>query len=266
MRVSHIVQEAGTHALRDQLTPVSLDAPVWGPAAAAGINGRLVPFIENQLVQVDPCDGHWRDRPGHSDPGERFWCVGAIDGAVNFRRNMAEWTLTVSLFEFNEQGSAQPVLGVVHAPALGLTYLAARGSGAIRIRRASVGDKREKVVPSTMPKLEGAVVCYGMSSVPQESIRALNVVSSIAGKPADIKRIGPASLDMCKVADGTYDAYFEPHLHESDVPAVSAATVVVWEAQGQVRQWNGGLVHWRQDNDIVACNGLIGEQLQEHLH
>ena len=48
-----------------------------------------------------------------------------------------------------------------------------------------------------------------MSFKSNESKYALDVVSDIAGKPADIKRIGPVSLDLCKVADGTYDAYFE---------------------------------------------------------
>ena len=104
-----------------------------------------------------------------------------------------------------------------------------------------------------------------MSYVPEESKRALSAVASIAGKPADIKRVGPASMDLCKVADGTYDAYFEPHLHKWDVPAVSAGAVVVWEAQGRLRQWNGELIHWRRENDVVASNGLICDELQPYL-
>ena len=137
---------------------------------------------------------------------------------------MAEWTVTISLFEFDEHCHARPIMGVVHAPAMGITYMAAKGQGAIRIRRNPVGgDKREKVMPSITATLDGSVVSYGMSYVPEESKRALSAVASIAGKPADIKRVGPASMDLCKVADGTYDAYFEPHLHKWDVPAVSAA-------------------------------------------
>lgn len=93
--------------------------------------------------------------------GERYWCVGGIDGAINFVRSMPEWTITVSLFEFNDQCSAQPILSVVHAPALGLTYLAVRGSGAIRIRKTPLGDKREKIMPSTTPSLDYAVVSFG---------------------------------------------------------------------------------------------------------
>ena len=165
----------------------------------------------------------------------------------------------------DEEGSAQPILGVVHAPGLGLTYLAAKGQGAIRIRKTPIGDKREKIMPSTTEHLDGSVVSYGMSYVPEESKRALAVVSAIAGRPADIKRVGPASLDLCKVADGTYDAYFEPNLHKWDVPAMSAGAVVIWEAQAKLRTWNGGLVHWRRENDVVASNGLIVGELRPYL-
>lgn len=105
-----------------------------------------------------------------------------------------------------------------------------------------------------------------MSYFSEESKRALKVIADIAGLPADIKRVGPASLDLCKVADGTYDAYFEPHLHRWDIPAVSAGAVVVWESQGRLQQWNGDAIHWRQENDVVATNGLIDDELQPYLH
>ena len=134
----------------------------------------------------------------------------------------------MTLFEFNDQCSAQPILSIVHAPALGLTYLAVRGSGAIRIRKTPLGDKTREnhSFHHVVPRWFGGE--FGMSPVSSESQRALDVVAKIAGRPADIKRVGPASLDLCKVADGTYDAYFEPHLHEWDVPAVSAGAVVIW--------------------------------------
>ena len=178
---------------------------------------------------------------------------------------MPEWSITISLFEVNEYGSAQPILGVVHAPALDMTYMAVRGMGAIRVRKTPIGDKREKIIPSTTPSLDGSVVSFGMSYVQEESMRALQVVSAIAGRPTDIKRVGPVSLDLCKVADGTYDAYFEPHLHTWDVPAVSAGAVVVWESQAKLRQWNGTDIHWRSDNDVVASNGIIINELRPYL-
>lgn len=267
MEVARIAQDAGRHALTDQTNPRDLKGLQLSSSrqSTLDVDDRLSRFISNRISYVESFNGQWRDRPEQCKPGERYWCVGNIDGVINYTCNMPEWAITISLFEFNEEGSAQPILGVVHAPGLGLTYLAAKGQGAIRIRKTPIGDKREKIMPSTTEHLDGSVVSYGMSYVPEESKRALAVVSAIAGRPADIKRVGPASLDLCKVADGTYDAYFEPNLHKWDVPAMSAGAVVIWEAQAKLRTWNGGLVHWRRENDVVASNGLIVGELRPYL-
>ena len=152
---------------------------------------RLQQFISNRLTYVNVFDGFWQLRPEQCYPGQRYWCVGGIDGVINFARSMPEWAITVTLFEFNDQCSAQPILSIVHAPALGLTYLAVRGSGAIRIRKTPLGDKREKIIPSTTSSLDGSVVSFGMSPVSSESQRALDVVAKIAGRPADIKTCRP---------------------------------------------------------------------------
>ena len=67
------------------------------------------------------------------------------------------------------------------------------------------------------------------------------------------------------LADGTYDAYFEPMLHVWDIAGIAAGTVVVWEAQGTLSRWDGERIHWRHDNDVVASNGLIIRELQHYL-
>ncbi|KFF30646.1 inositol monophosphatase family protein [Bifidobacterium bombi] len=268
LEVGRIVQDAGKHAFQTQTNPHDLNLssiPDTRVRLESIIDKKLVDFIENRLTYLEPYQGMWRDRPEEGQPGDRYWCVGNIDGVINFARNMPEWTITVSLFEFVTATHAHPILGVVHAPALGMTYLAAEGEGAIRIRRTPVGDKQERIMPSALSSLEGSVVGFGMSHVPEESARAFALLGLIAEKPADIKRIGPVSLDLCKVADGTYDAYFEPHLHQWDIPAVSAGTVVVRQAQGKVTQWFDDTIHWRGENDIVASNGLIINELEPYF-
>lgn len=268
LKAAQITQDVGRHALQSQLNPHDLvlsPIPKTQTRLKAGIDSKLVDFIENRLNYLEPFDGMWRDRPEEGTPGSRFWCVGTVDGAINYIRNMPEWTITISLFEFVTPKHAHPILGVVHAPALGMTYLAAEGEGAIRIRRTPMGDKHQLIMPSTTQHLDGSVVSFGMSHVPAESQRAFHLLSQIADKPADIKRVGPVSLDLCKVADGTYDAYFEPHLHKWDIPAVSAGTVVVRQAKGKVNQWKSDTIHWRGENDIVASNGLIIDELKPYL-
>jgi myo-inositol-1(or 4)-monophosphatase len=268
LKVAQVTQDAGRHALHDQINPHNLEGfsiPSTSMQLSSTIDDKLVAFIENRVNYLEPFNGMWRNRSKDAKPGERYWCVGSIDGVINFVRNMAEWTIPISLFEFNEEGSAQPILGVVHAPALGLTYLAAQDQGAIRIQQTPVGERRIKVMPSTTMDLEGSIVSFGMSHVASESERAFRVLGDIAGRPADVKRVGPVSLDLCKVADGTYDAYFEPHLHRWDIAAVSAGSIVVREAHGKVTRWNGEAIHWRSENDVVATNGLVIDQLEPYL-
>ncbi|MEK0306423.1 inositol monophosphatase family protein [Bifidobacterium favimelis] len=268
MEVATIAIEAGRHALQDQINPHdprSTSGIGGGNQFTSGIDDRLIHYCRTKILKLEPFDGFWEEEAGNRRPGGRYWCVGHIDGAINYVRNMAEWTVTISLFQVDETGHASPVLGIVHAPVLGSTYLAAKGEGAIRIRRTMVGDKREKIMPSTMRSLEGAVVSFGMSYFPQESVNALKIVAEMAGKPADIKRVGPTSLDLCRVADGSYDAYFEPMLHSWDIPAVSAAAVVVREAKGKLSRWNGDHVRWDDSNDVMATNGLITDDLTRYL-
>lgn len=270
LKVLDSVHDAGKHTYLDQINPKSVissaSASMFsGESVVQDINKRLQHFMERRLEHIDPCNGFWHNRPSQCQPWERYWCIGGIDGALNYTHGMPEWTITLSLFEFNELGSAQPIIGIVYAPALSLTYIAARQCGAIRIQATQTGERRDHIMPSTTESLQGSIVSYGMSYFPEESYRALQTVALLAGKPADIKRVGPVSLDLCKIADGTYDAYFEPHLHEWDVPAVSAGTVIVWEAQGRVSQWNGELIHWRRENDIVATNGQLDGELLPYL-
>ena len=135
----------------------------------------------------------------------------------------------------------------------------------MRIHKTTVGEKRDKVVPSMTSSLDGSVLGYGMSFLPGESQRALDVASSLAG------RRPTSSVWAClarPVQSGrrTYDAYFEPMLHVWDIPAIAAGTVVVWEAQGTLSRWDGERIHWRHDNDVVASNGLIIRELQHYLH
>lgn len=268
LEAARIMQDAGKHALTEQTNPrdmKSLQLSEDHLHFTSDLDERLNQFISNRLTYVDVFDGFWQFRPEEPHPGERYWCVGGIDGVINFARNMPEWAITLTLFEFNEECSAQPIIGIVHAPGLGLTYLAVKNNGAIRIRKTPIGDKREKIIPSTTPHLDSSVISFGMSYVQEESKRTLDVIGRIAGKPADIKRVGPTSLDLCKVADGTYDAYFEANLHKWDVPAVSAGAIVIWEAQGTLRTWNDDTVHWRRENDVVATNGIITDELCAYL-
>ena len=138
LEAARVAQDVGKHAFQAQASPTTMVEShipdVAGEPPTLPINDRLVPFIENRLTYLDRFNGFWHNHPQQCQPGERYWCVGRIDGAINFVRDMSEWTVTISLFEIDEHGGANPILGVVHAPA----RCAHRGAGTAPRRTPAV--------------------------------------------------------------------------------------------------------------------------------
>ena len=152
----------------------------------------------------------------------RFWLVDPLDGTKEFVKGTNEFTVNIALVV-----SGRPVLGVVHAPALGLTYFAARDSGAwressgaaaspIATRRADVG--RMTVVASK--DHAGPMVAALLAHLPGAGLQSMG-----------------SSLKFCLVAEGRADLYLR------DLPTMewdtAAAQCVVETAGGSVCTLDG---------------------------
>ena len=161
---------------------------------------------------------------GEEEGGERAateWLVDPLDGTANFVHGLDAVGVSIGLVEHGT-----PVVGVVHAPllpgydgTLGRTYWATAGGGAFR-------DGRRIAVSSRRP--EQAIVATGFP------FRRKHLLPEFLGtfEPAlhrfeDIRRVGAASLDLCWVAEGVFDGFFELRLGPWDV---AAAAIVVREA------------------------------------
>src|SRR5690606_13081985 len=118
-----------------------------------------------------------------------------------------------------------PVVGVVHAPALGRTYAAAAGLGAFR-------DGAPIRVTNTH-EMRHALLATGFSYGRNEPGHDTNVerLGRALLECRDLRRIGSAELDLCQVAEGTFDGYWELYLQPYDV---AAGAVIVREAGGRV--------------------------------
>lgn len=130
LKVAGLLEEAGQHALHDQLNPRNLAQPSTeadrGPRYKLEVDSKILRFMSSRIADIAHFDGFWTTRPAESRPGQRYWYIGKIDGVINYVRHMSEWTVTAALFEFGPDNEPKPIIGIVHAPALGLTYLAAR--------------------------------------------------------------------------------------------------------------------------------------------
>ena len=145
---------------------------------------------------------------GASIPGTSgiTWYIDPIDGTNNFLYDLPAWAVSIGAEDSNG-----PLAGVVYIPSLGEMFSATRGGGAFLNDAPIHGN--------TISDVSQALVCTGFSySAEQRTIQAKRV-SQFIHQIRDIRRAGAAAIDLCFVACGRIDAYFEENLHQWDIAA-----------------------------------------------
>ncbi|HEX6330396.1 MAG TPA: inositol monophosphatase family protein [Actinomycetota bacterium] len=182
------------------------------------------------------------------DPGDRWWVVDPLDGTTNFLRRFPAVAVSVALVELG-----RPVVGAVHGPFLGQTYVGARGFGAYAVHD---GAGRERLSVSTRPA-EDAVVGTGFPFRRKDLLpRYLGVMEPALERFEDLRRPGAAALDLAWVAAGVFEGFFELALNAWDV---AAGALLVEEAGGVVTDWEGsdGFL----SGDILAGSPAVHAEL-----
>ncbi len=153
------------------------------------------------------------------------WVIDPVDGTVNYFYGLPCWN--VSIAARDETGV---LVGVVVAPTIQSTWTAKRGHGAyLNGQRISVND------PVT---LDQALIATGFSYTSSKREVQAGVLMRLIPKVRDIRRIGAAAVDLCFVAMGAMDGFFEAGLKEWDR---AAGGLIVTEAGGVVSGRNGGV-------------------------
>ena len=170
----------------------------------------------------------------------RYWLVDPLDGTKEFLKRREEFTVNVALIE----GEA-PVLGVVHAPALGVTYAAARGGGATKQQHRRppepirVSDYRAGGLKMVVSRSHGG-------GETDDLVRKLKPVACVS--------IG-SSLKLCLVAEGR--AHLYPRLGPTMEWDIAAAQCVVEEAGGTVTDLAGRRLRYNklslENPHLIGC-------------
>jgi fructose-1,6-bisphosphatase/inositol monophosphatase family enzyme len=160
------------------------------------------------------------DRAGSSG---YTWVVDPIDGTVNYLYDIPRWATSIAV----EDGDG-PLVAVVHAPAMAETFTAVRGGGAWR--------NGARVATSGCEHLASALVATGFGYRAPRRARQAEVLAAVLPAVRDIRRLGAASLDLCDVACGRLDGYYEQGLQPWDL---AAGSLVVREAGGTVSGLRG---------------------------
>ncbi len=184
------------------------------------------------------------------------WIVDPLDGTTNFVHGLPFFAVAIALAH-----RGVPVVGVVHAPALGETFFGARGLGAFR--RWADG-REQRLAVSRTHELADALLATGFSYNRNEPGRDDNSARLAAVLPhcRDLRRLGSAELDLCMVAAGVYDGYWELYLAPYDV---AAGAVLVQEAGGTVTDLAAG-GEWLFGGQVLASNGALHAELLRVLN
>ena len=178
------------------------------------------------------------------------WLVDPIDGTVNFAHGLPIWSISIAAEIDNVT-----VAGVVIAPVLGWRFEAERGGGARDERGAALAV-------SATARVDHALLStgfpYDRATNPHNNFAAWEHMQRRAGA---CRRLGCASLDLCLVARGWLDGYWERHLKAWDV---AAGALVVAEAGGTVTNLHGGSFD-PHAGEVAASNGAIHEELIAEL-
>lgn len=180
------------------------------------------------------------------------WVVDPIDGTTNFAHTFPQCSISIALFKGNE-----PVLGGVYNAITDEMFLAQKGKG------ATLNGK--KIHVSRVNKLENALLVTGFpydrdAHMPQ----LLKTFEAFLCSCHDVRRLGSAALDLCWVAAGRLDGYWEEHLNPWDV---SAGALILQEAGGKVTGFSGKKYRKTAEygSTILASNGRIQKEMQAVL-
>ena len=164
-------------------------------------------LITGFLAEHRPDDGVLGEE-GASSPGTSGvrWVVDPVDGTVNYLYGRPDWAVSVAA----EYGGER-VVGVVAAPVRGETFHAVLGRGAF------MGERALSCRPS--PPLDQALIGTGFGYVAERRVAQAEVARTLVPRVRDIRRSGSAAIDLCDVAAGRLDGFYERGLHPWDLAA-----------------------------------------------
>ena len=183
---------------------------------------------------------------GEAAGAKYCWHVDPLDGTTNFAHGYPCFAVSIGLVEDGE-----PIAGVVFNPVSNELFTAARGEGAYL--------NSERIRVSTVDKLANSLVATGFPTHQRKNSANMNYYWEFTLRSHGVRRDGSAALDLCSVACGRFDAFWEFGLNSWDT---AAGMLLVQEAGGVVTDLAGRPYRpggW----EMFASNGRIHGEVRE---
>ncbi len=247
----HAAREAGKIQLSSCGQRVEEFEKDRGASFATEVDYRCEQAILDVLRERFPDHGFIAEESGSSgvEHAEHTWAIDPLDGTISYVSGQPYFAVSIGLLRASE-----PVLGVIHLPALGKTYWASRGGGAYRD-----GDR---IHVSGEAQLHRAVLGFDLPDIGARTAEVRRLMLLMVDVVRFAYVFGGAAANLAFVAEGTLDGY----VHDASIWDFAAGAVLVAEAGDRVSDPDGQRLHWTERKlSLAATNGTLHDAVLERL-
>lgn len=192
-------------------------------------------FIMEEGGTIDGKDDHYT------------WIVDPLDGTSNFLHGLPHWAISIGL-----RYKKEIVAGLVYDPIKDEMFMGEKGAGAFK------GRQRLRVSGRNDPM--AAMICTGAPRRMKENPQFVKEYNAVLNYAPGIRRFGAASLDICYVAAGRFDAFWERHLKIWDI---AAGAIILKEAGGFISEIDSDKADYLETGGIICANEAFFNPLKK---
>ena len=245
-----IVREASALMTRDGDFSVKEKGGIENIVTSADL--EVQEFLTERLADLLPGSGFLCEEEDLSDlHHEYLWIIDPIDGTANFARGNENCCISVALVK-----DGAPLMGVVYSPWRDKLYSAEAGKGACR--------NGTPIHVSARPFEEG-ILFSAMSTYRKEFAKTCSdIIYDLYMESNDFRRSGSAAVELCQLAAGKAELYFEMRLMPWDY---AAAALILQEAGGSICDFEGNFPSLQEPSLVVAANlATSRDRILETVH
>ena len=245
--IIHAVRACGTIILNADRTKSGIDEKAGHANFVTAYDKKVQSELQKRLLEILPeavFVGEEEDVHASVKDGYAF-IVDPIDGTTNFIKDYHASAISVGLIK-----DAKRYMGVVYNPYLDEVYTAVKGKGAF-LNGSPIQVSRQP--------LENGIVIFGTATYYEEYAKAtFDMAYDYYCKALDVRRSGSAARDLCNIAAGRAELFFELRLCPWDY---AAGSLIVEEAGGVVTTIDGGELPLNEGCGVLATNAVYRDVL-----
>jgi myo-inositol-1(or 4)-monophosphatase len=241
---TRLVREAGRYALAEQKKVLHIERKSNEFDLVTNVDKHNEVFIQSEVAKIYPEHEYLGEEGAHTKTASGVrWIVDPIDGTINFAHKLPIWCISIGI-EVN--GVVE--CGAIYDPNRNELFTAIRGSGAFlnenKISVSTIGD----------PGLSLFVTGFAYNIAENED-KAIERFEAFLRRGLLVRRLGSAALDLCYVACGRFDGFFESGLSPWDS---AAGSLILHESGGKLTHYDGSEYSIYRKG-IIASNSLQHE-------